>query len=230
MYFLCCAGALSGSRDVGILHLSSSRRLPLDYLVAKHYYSSSFKGGIAMSDWFVMNTARNWVASVVHQGNRVLALQTIDLPTDGGVEAFFENARKRQQEPDFTHIEDHLFVTTVHKSVEWLVEAHKRNLLDPEITASFITAADKAQVVRNIREHHLEYLNGGGRQKSQNVVTIDINNGSATAAVDASSVIITDEGRLIGGRINVQRLMREAHALHPTLFENLKSMSLKAPE
>ncbi|WP_070096251.1 hypothetical protein [Pseudomonas sp. NBRC 111139] len=165
-----------------------------------------------MSDWYVLNTARVWVAAVIHQGKRVLSLQDETL------------IGRRQAEIDFTHVEDHLFVTTVHKSVEWLVEAHKRNLIDPDITSSFITAADKARVVRNIREHHLEYLNGGGKQRSQDVIILELNDGEMTAAVDASSVIITDEGRLIGGRINVQRLMREAISLDPALLEHLNAV------
>lgn len=172
-----------------------------------------------MSDWLVVATARNWVASVVHQGNRVLELQARTVREHETPEQFFAWARERQMNPDFTHVEDHLFITTVHKSVEWILEAHKRNLLEPELTEAFLSTADQARVVRNIREHHLEYLNGGGRQRSQDVVTIEINDGASTATIDASSVIVTDEGRLIGGRINVQALMREAHALHPLLFQ-----------
>ncbi|MCI1025502.1 hypothetical protein HWD96_25110 [Pseudomonas putida] len=172
-----------------------------------------------MSDWLVMATARNWVASVVHQGNRVLELQARTVREHETPEQFFAWARERQVNPDFTHVEDHLFVTTVHKSVEWILEAHKRNLLEPELSAPFLTAADQASVVRNIREHYLKYLNGGGWQREENVVTIDINDGASTATIDATSVIVTNEGRLIGGRINVQVLMREADALHPLLLQ-----------
>lgn len=171
-----------------------------------------------MNDWYVISTARNWVASVVHQGQRVLELERHSFPPDDENQ-FLEWARVRPLKPDFTHIEDHFFVTTVHKSVEWLVEAHNRQLLDPNVTEAFLAAASQSRLVRNIREHHLEYLNGGGRQRGDNFVVIDINDGNSTAHIDASSVIITDEGRLIGGRINVQALMNEASALHPALFE-----------
>lgn len=171
-----------------------------------------------MSDWFVLATARNWTAAVVNQGNRVLSLQESSTPPLDS-DSFFEWTRNRQLNPDFTHVEDHLFVTTVHKAVEWLGEAHKRNLLEPELTASFILAADQSKLVRDIREHFLKYLNGGGWDRDKNEVVIDVNNGGTKAKIDASSVIVTDEGRLIGGRINVQRLMKEANTLHPLLFE-----------
>ncbi|MDH0648922.1 hypothetical protein N5D48_15725 [Pseudomonas sp. GD03858] len=179
-----------------------------------------------MSDWFVLATARNWTAAVVHQGIRVLRLQESSTPPqDSG--RFSEWARNRQLNPDFTYVEDHLFVTTVHKSVEWLHEAHKRNLLEPELTESFILAADQSKLVRDIREHFLKYLNGDGWDRDKNEVVIDVNSGSTTAKIDASSVIVTDEGRLIGGRINVQRLMKEAEALHPLLFEQQNKIMMQ---
>lgn len=170
-----------------------------------------------MSDWMVMTTARDWVAAVVHQGNRVLELQERDSPLEQTPDEFFAWARNRQENPNFTHVEDHLFITTVHKSVEWLVEAHSRNLLPPDLTSDFLNAADKSRVVRNIREHYIEYLNGGGRQRDQNIAVIALNGEEGAAHIDASSVIVTDEGRLIGGRINVQLLMAAADALYPIL-------------
>jgi hypothetical protein len=168
-------------------------------------------------DYLVIATAKNWVAAVVHQGIRVMELQeqSLNYPSD---ERIFEWAREQRMKPDFTHIEDHFFVTAVSKSVEWLVEAHKTGILDPDITEQFMLAADKGRLVRNIREHFIEYLNGGGRQKSENRVDIGINDNSATATIDASSVIVTNEGRLIGGRLNVEHLMREAEALFPALL------------
>lgn len=180
-----------------------------------------------MSDWFVLNSARNWTAAVVHQGQRVLQLQASSMPPRDA--DFVEWARRRQSEPDFTGTEDHFFVTAVSKTVEWIAEAHKRNLLKPEVTEPFLTAADKGSLVRNIREHFIEYLNGGGRQKKQNVVDIEFNDG-LTGSVDASSVIVTDEGRLIGGRLNVQRLMAEASALYPLLFEQSKIVMAQMSE
>lgn len=76
-------------------------------------------------------------------------------------------------------------------------------------------AADHGKLIRNIREHYLEYFNGGGRQKDQLFATIAINGCPDAGVIDASSVIVTDDGRLIGGRLNVQLLMKEAHQLYP---------------
>lgn len=172
-----------------------------------------------MKDWFVMSTARDWVAAVVLQGNRVLELQGRDCPPEQTADEFFAWSKDRQSKPNFTHVEDHLFITTVHKSVEWLVEAHNRNLLEPDLTSDFLSAADNSRVVRNIREHYIEYLNGGGKQRGQNVAIIALNGEEGAAHIDASSVIVTDEGRLIGGRINVQLLMAAADALYPALHQ-----------
>lgn len=109
-------------------------------------------------------------------------------------------------------------MTTVHHSVEWISEAHERQLISPELTADFLQAAGVSRTVRNIREHFLEYLNGGGKQKKHNLQEATLSNGLVVRS-DASSTIIDGDDRLIGGRIHVQALMREANALHPKLFE-----------
>lgn len=173
-----------------------------------------------MSDVFVLSTARNWVASVIFQGNRVLELEAKDAPPEGQ-DRFFAWAEERRKRPDFTHIEDHFFVTATSKSVEWILESHKRDLLNPDLTESFLNAAGQSKLVRNIREHYLEYLNGGGRQRKQDKVLVTVNGETLTAEIDASSVIVTDEGRLIGGRLNVQQLMREAKDLETKLVEHV---------
>lgn len=177
-----------------------------------------------MSDYLVIANSRNWLASVVMQGNRVLDRQVENMPPENN-EDFMRWTKSKQLNPDFTHIEDHFFVTAVSKSVEWLLEAHKRNLLEPSITESFLTSASQSQVVRNIREHYIEYLNGGGRQKKKNIIEIGVNEKKLDASIDASSVIVTDEGRLIGGRINVQSLMKEASALEAVMLQKLIGVS-----
>lgn len=168
-----------------------------------------------MSDFLVLETAKNWIAAVVYQGQRVLELQEKSAPPDAG-DGFLAWAKQRREQPDFTHVEDHFFVTAVSKCVEWLAEAHERDLLEPDLTEAFMIAAGHGKLIRNIREHYLEYLNGGGRQRKKLYAAIAINGSPEPGVViDASSVIVTDEGRLIGGRLNVQLLMAEADQLYP---------------
>lgn len=170
-----------------------------------------------MSDYFILRTTANWAAAILHQGSRVLDLQEKSKPPQGEA-AFLEWARYKHDQPDFTHIEDHFFTIAVSQCTEHLYELHERGLLQPDTTESFMIAAGHSKLIRNIREHYLEYEKGGGRQKSKNRVTISTESGIDSISIDASSVIVTEEGRLIGGRLNVQQLMREAEILHPKLI------------
>jgi hypothetical protein len=170
-----------------------------------------------MSDYSILHTTANWAAAISHQGSRVLDLQENGKPPQGEA-AFFEWASNKRDQADFTHIEDHFFTIAVSQCAEHLCELHERGLLHPDISESFMIAAGHSKLIRNIREHHLEYEKGGGRQKNKNRVTISIGSGIDNVSIDASSVIITEEGRLIGGRLNVQQLMQEAASLHPKLI------------
>lgn len=175
-----------------------------------------------MINGHVATQAWHWVASVVYQGERVLDLQRrMIMPRDE--KGLLEWGKIYRQGPDFSHIEDHYFVTSVSKSVEWLAEALKRNLITPDVAESFIAAAGDVKVVRNILEHQTEYVDGGGRQRSKNVVSVPIDDQSNVAKTDASSVLITDTSRILGGRIDVQKMISEANAIVPKLHEAAKA-------
>lgn len=177
-----------------------------------------------MSNWLVVISARNWVASIPHQGKRVLKLENYIRFIDSRENLFAEWRPNFLDTPDFTHIEDHFFITAVHKSVEWLNEALRRKLVPESLITPFLRASEHVKVVRNIREHHLEYINGGGRQRDKDMASVEIDGIDGECQIDASSVMITDKGRIIGGRVNVQEIMQEADKLYPALTQILRSL------
>ncbi|MFP3331441.1 MULTISPECIES: hypothetical protein [unclassified Pseudomonas] len=177
-----------------------------------------------MSNWFVVVSARNWVASVSHQGKRVLELEQYIRFIDSRENIFAEWRPNPLDTPDFSNIEDHFFITAAHKSVEWLNEALKRELVPEGLITPFLRASEHVKVVRDIREHHLKYINGGGWQRDKDVATVEIDGIDGACQIDASSVMTTDEGRIIGGRVNVQKIMQEADNLYPALTQILQSL------
>jgi hypothetical protein len=123
-----------------------------------------------------------------------------------------------RKNPDMSHIEDHYFITSVSKSVEWLAELHKLDLIDSTVTEPFLNEAGQSAVARNIREHYHKYVNGQGWQRDLNIIKTEIDD--LTVQIDATSVAIDQQGiRLIGGRISVQALIIEAQKLLPALYE-----------
>ncbi|MFJ7787739.1 hypothetical protein [Pseudomonas sp. NPDC096925] len=168
-----------------------------------------------MKDMIVTSTAWRWVASVVYQGERVLDLQErMKMPRD--LDELSKQVEHLKKNPDMSPIEDHYFVTSVSKSVEWIAEIHKLDLIDPTLTEAFLNEASEVKTVRNVREHYNEYLDG--REKSKNKVIIEVED--LTVRIDATSVAIDSNGvRIIGGRVRVQPLMEAAKALLPALYQ-----------
>lgn len=119
-----------------------------------------------MKDMIVTSTAWRWVASVVYQGERVLDLQErMKMPRD--LDELSKQVEHLKKNPDMSHIEDHYFVTSVSKSVEWIAEIHKLDLIDPTLTEAFLNEASEVKTVRNVREHYNEYLDGREKKQKQ---------------------------------------------------------------
>lgn len=178
-----------------------------------------------MSDLYVLVSARNWVASISHQGNRVLELENQTRLMSSPEFLFSEERPNLLETPDLSTAEDHFFITAAHKSVEWLNEALKRGLITEDMISRFMLVSEHVKVVRDIREHHLKYINGGGWQRDKDVASIDVEGIDGECHIDASSVMVTDKGRIIGGRVNVQEIMHEADKLNHALTKMLLSLS-----
>jgi len=161
-------------------------------------------------EWYLLNSAKIWLRGVVHQGQRLLdnqqqmgsAIQAITL----------ETLMKRQDYlvlNDLRIVEEHFFVISVSKAMDWLKEVKKFRLeLSSEIDI-FFHSLPEVKDLRNMREHDVDYFEGKGNAQIRFVKTL------ADMTVDASASISKTDGYLIGGRLNVQEAMRAAQKLYP---------------
>lgn len=195
-----------------------------------------------MSTWYVVHSAATWAAAVFMQGERVLRLEEKMTPPTSP-ERILEWHQAMKSQVNFTNVEDHFFVTSVAKCVEWIQEAHKVTSIAPEVTARFlieaghealakdirehaekVDARGSARSVRNYREHAVNYWDKEDGKPADRFADLELQS-IGKGRVDATSVIVTSEGRLIGGKLNVQHLMAAAEALHPQLFQICKDIS-----
>lgn len=165
--------------------------------------------------WFSVEVARQWVRAVVLQGERMLRAseRMNDIKSMDG----FRNAK------DVLSIEEHFFVIAVNRAVQWCLEAERNDEPLRGVSKPFRNAADKGKEVRDMREHDIEYFRGGGKKRHRFEADVKIS-GSLTGRADASSTIVTDQGYLIGGRLNAQEVMDEAQKLYPQLLNRSTSL------
>lgn len=149
-------------------------------------------GGVRMDACFVTYSLQKWLKAVVSIGNMLIEMS------------------KAQNDSQLLSVYEHFFVIAVGKSLDWGEALSK---LDDQKYKEFCHYRDHlpdARLVRNMREHDVEYLEGKGRKQSEFIKELDINGKNMSAAVDGTSTIICNEGYLIGGRLNVQEAVQYA--------------------
>lgn len=161
-------------------------------------------------EWYILNNAKIWLRSIMHQGQRLLINQQRMRDT---MQAITLEALMQHQDylvfNDLRIAEEHFFVISVSKAMDWLKEVKKFRLeLSSEIDL-FFQSLPEVKDLRNMREHDVEYFKGMGNAQKRFVKTL------ADMTVDASASISNTDGYLIGGRLNVQQTMRAAQKLYP---------------
>lgn len=114
-------------------------------------------------------------------------------------------------------VDEHCFLIAVNQSRLW-----SRKLADAQpdldaVVTQYRRDLPDIRVLRNQREHGIEYLSGTGHDQDSYVLSITANDDTLGVEIDASSTVICDEGYLIGGRVNVQATMAAAHTLRAAL-------------
>lgn len=176
-----------------------------------------------MDRWLALNTAKLWLRGIIVQGERVLAVQVrIEQQATSAefsqtMQEQIRSVQNRIRAMQERVIEEHFFVISVNKTINWLKEVSK---LEPLLQANverFLDQVPSAKEVRNMREHDIEYFKGEGFRQEEFQKTIDVNQQEDAGRIDATATIICNEGYLIGGRLNVEQAMAAAQELDPLI-------------
>ncbi len=165
---------------------------------------------ITEQEWYFLDSAKIWLRGIVYQGQRLLANQQ---QMQNAMQAITLETLMKNRDylvfNDLRIIEEHFFVMSVSKAIDWLKEVKKFRLeLSSEIDG-FLQDFPDAKDLRNMREHDVDYFHGKGNAQNRFIKTL------ADMTVDASASISSAEGYLIGGRLNVQKAVRAAQKLYP---------------
>ena len=167
---------------------------------------------ITDEEWYMLSNAKIWLRGIFFQGIRLLenqqkmrnAMQTVTQET-------LMQHKNILEFKELRIVEEHFFVTSVSKAIDWLKEVRK---LKPDLSSdidSFIHNFPEAKDLRNMREHDVDYFKGKGIAQNRFVKSL------ADSTVDASASISDQTGYLIGGRLNVQQAVIAAQKLFPVI-------------
>lgn len=181
-----------------------------------------------MDDRLVLDTTKTWLFGLICQGNRVLANDRELRMPSSSAEEFFEWCETSKDAQRLRTVEEHFFVIAVNKTIEWLLETEKRSLIDRGLSKPFRKAAALGPQVRNMREHEMEYLQESPKRKKPESydIQIPIKDNGVEALISAGGTVVTGEGILIGGRVNVHLVMDEAQKL----YEQIEHIIIRPPE
>ncbi|MBI5950477.1 MAG: hypothetical protein HY865_02365 [Chloroflexi bacterium] len=170
-------------------------------------------------EWYFLNSAKIWLQGIVYQGDRLLENQQ---KMQNAMRAVTRETLVKHQDfltyNDLRIVEEHFFVTSVSKSIDWLKEVKK---FKPELSSNidrFIHAFPETKDLRNMREHDVDYFKGEGKAQGRFVRPL------TDVTIDASASMSDKNGYLIGGRLNVQQSVKEAQQLLPVIEKTVLSI------
>jgi hypothetical protein len=165
--------------------------------------------------YLILSRTYSWLHGVILQADRILTYDEKFATT------LNYSTKEMRDLRIVSPIEDHFFAIAVNKSIEYLLEAEKMELIARGTSKKYRKDADKGRQLRNMLEHDLNYLSEKGRQQDN---YIHINN---SIACDASSKIIIDGEHNLGGRLKVKETAENALEILPIVRENLNSYFTK---
>jgi len=136
-------------------------------------------------NYTIMPNLKKWLKAIINIGDNLIKMNT-------------------EFDRDIISVYEHFFVIAVGKSLEWGEELQEVDNSNYLYFCEYKNNILEARLIRNMREHDIDYLKGDGRRQEDFNKELEINSGSSSALVDGTSTIICDEGYLIGGRLNVQ--------------------------
>jgi hypothetical protein len=167
---------------------------------------------ITEQEWHFLNSSKIWLRGIMHQGRRLLENQQ---RMQSAMQAITADTFLRHQDflvyNDLRIVEEHFFVNSVSKAIDWLKEVKKfRKDLSLEING-FLHEFPEAKDLRNMREHDVDYFKGEGKVQNRFIKKLP------DATVDGSASFSDSMGYLIGGRLNVQQAIKAAQKLYPKI-------------
>ena len=144
--------------------------------------------------------SKQWLDAVLMQGERcVVALNALRIRCDS------EELRRAS---NTMRVEEHFFVIALGKAMDWLSEfAQLQTAYRPAIER-YLSQLPHARDVRNMREHDIEYFKGEGRRQPNFVHKHTDENGQVLAQSDGSSTVVFGDKYLIGGRLDLNGVLR----------------------
>ena len=163
-------------------------------------------------EWYFLNSAKIWLQGVIYQGNRLLENQhKVRNAMQVVTQATLMQHQNILELKELRIVEEHFFVTSVSKTIDWLKEVKKfRKDLSSDID-KFLQGFPEAKDLRNMREHDVDYFKGGGRAQDRFVKNLP------DVTIDGSASFSDNNGYLIGGRVNVQQAIKAAQILYPKI-------------
>ena len=167
---------------------------------------------ITEEEWYFLNSAKIWLRGIMHQGQRLLTNQQ---QTRDVMQAITLDTLMQHQNylvlNDLRIVEEHFFVNSVSKAIDWLKEVKKfRKDLSINID-EFIHNFPEARDLRNMREHDVDYFKGDGKVQDRFVKKL------SDVTVDGSASFSDNKDYLVGGRLNVQQAIDAAQKLYPKI-------------
>lgn len=163
-------------------------------------------------EWYSLNSAKIWLLGITHQGCRLLENQKQQQDAMQSITSeIVMNSQQLLLLNDLRIVEEHLFITSVSKAIDWLVEVQK---IKPELKLDidiFLQSLPEAKDLRNMREHDIDYSKGQGRAQGRYVKTL------GNIKIAGSASMSYKNNYLVGGRLNVQRTMKAAQKLFPKI-------------
>ena len=161
-------------------------------------------------EWYILNSAKIWLSGIIHQGKRLLENQQRMQNAMQGITT--ETLMKHQDYLLFNNlriVEEHFFVISVSKAVDWLKEVKKFRIELLTEIETFFHSLPEVKDLRNMREHDIDYFKGKGKAQNRFVKVL------TNMTVDALASFSSTDGYLVGGRLNVQQAIRAAQRLYP---------------
>ena len=147
---------------------------------------------------------RKWLKTIIRLGDE---LQTHREELKDIVS--FYNQDKQSYLSDAVSSNEHFFIVAASKAVEWGRVLSKKNLRSCLTVSLFIDSLPDVKLLRNMREHDIEYIEGKGRKQEKFITEFTIDEQQACSSTALASLEV-NKTYIIGGRLDVYETCRQA--------------------
>jgi len=154
--------------------------------------------------WFAIHNAHQWAKGILIEGNLLIAILKETHATHNNMGKginFLKTKTILDELRTKSFINEHFFVISINKFISWLKRVDDPN--STQIITEFEGLFPFHKDIRNMREHDVEYFDGSGNKQNRFVVK----DKTHSFVCDGSSTIIIGESYLIGGRIDVIKVL-----------------------